>query len=103
MIPPARFVLANITIYPTWLNYALVGPVEQTIEFAYDVLEDDSYKTLKEQFIKHPSLSEVAKLKHLLTGLMLGACTPSQLLCEIKQLGGDKVGRATRATQGVVW
>lgn len=38
------------------------------------------------------SVSETAKLNHILTEVMLGDCAPRQLLRKIKQLSGDKVG-----------
>lgn len=41
--------------------------------------------------MKRLSLSETAKLNHLLTKLTLGDHTLSQLLREMKQLGGDKL------------
>lgn len=44
------------------------------------------------QLIIRLSVSETAKLNHFLIELKLGDLAPSQLLCKMTQLGGDKVG-----------
>lgn len=64
----------------TRFNLVLIGPDEETIA------------RLKKQLIRWPSVSEEAKLSHLLNELTLGDRTTSQLLRELRQLGGDKVG-----------
>lgn len=75
----------------TRYNHSLVWLDEETIVLVFDVLEDCSYKRLKEQLIKRLSGSEAAKSNHLLMELIFCDRAPSKPLCEIKQIGDEKV------------
>lgn len=56
----------GVTADDTMFNHALIGLDEKTIGLLSDVLEECSYVHLKEQLIRRLSVSEEAKLEHLL-------------------------------------
>lgn len=70
-------------------NHVFVALDEEISKLVPRVLEACPYMKLKEQLIKHLSVSETAKLNHLQTKLMLGGAV-RQLLHEMKQLCCDK-------------
>ncbi|CAD7089103.1 unnamed protein product [Hermetia illucens] len=88
----AQFQMPGITSDATRFNYAVVGLDEESILLVSDVAKSASYTQLKSELIRRLSASESAKLDHLLAGLTLGDRTPSQLLREMRQLGGSKIG-----------
>ena len=88
----AQFQMSGITSDATRFNYAVVGLDEESILLVSDVVKSTSYVQLKSELIRRLSASESAKLDHLLAGLTLGDRTPSQLLREMRQLGGSKIG-----------
>ena len=55
------------------------------------------YDCLREQLIRRTTASEQCRLQQLFTTRELGDCKPSQLLCRIQQLLGDKLTSTDRA------
>lgn len=88
----AEFALFTVTMDSKQFNHEFVGLENKVIELVSDVRENCANKRLKEWLITCISVKETAKLNRLLAELTLGDRVPCQLLREIKQLGGDKVG-----------
>lgn len=80
-----QFALAGVIMSATKFNHALVGLDEESVALVASVLSGFSYGRLKDQFIRRLSVSERAKLNHLLMDLTLDDRIPGQL-------SGDKVG-----------
>lgn len=91
----AQFELAGITAQKTKFNYVLSVLDGDIIRIISDIIRQphltEPYENLKTNLINRLSTSEVSKLKQLLSDLALGDRQPSQLLREMRELGGDKV------------
>jgi len=91
----AQFSLAHITCEKTKFNYVVSIIDGDIIRVVSDIIRNphltEPYTNLKETLIKRLSLSETTKLNQLLSDLNLGDRKPSQLLREMRELGGDKV------------
>ncbi|CAD7093678.1 unnamed protein product [Hermetia illucens] len=61
-----QFALTCVMAEPTSFNHTFIGLDEETIGLVTDVLEECSYVRLKDQVIRRLSVSEKAKLNHLL-------------------------------------
>lgn len=53
---------------------------------------DNTYTSLKEQLTKRTALSKQRRLQQLFTSEELGDQKPTQLLCRMQQLAGDRTG-----------
>lgn len=71
-----QFAVATVTTDATRFKHALSDLDEDTIGLVAGALEDGSYNRLKELFIRRLSVSEEAKLYHLLNELTLDDRTP---------------------------
>jgi len=91
----AQFEIAGIVSQRTKFNYVLSVLDGDIIRIVSDIIREpnanEPYDTLKSSLIQRLSASEVTKLNQLLSDLNLGDRQPSQLLREMKELGGDKV------------
>lgn len=67
--PEAQFALAGVTSDATPFDHALVQLDRENVGLLFDVLEQSSYEILKKRLIRYVSVSETAKLNHLLTKL----------------------------------
>lgn len=94
--------LSVIRTDATHFNYALMGLDEETIELVTDVLKDCSYARFNGAALRRLSLNEEAKMNPLLNKLILGYRTLSQMLREMRQLGGNGCGDFQRAP-AVTW
>lgn len=91
----AQFQLAGINTDETKFNYIVSAVDTDVLTQVADVVTappaKDKYNTLKEKLINIFSDSSEQRLRRLLSGVELGDKKPSQLLAEMKQLGGAAV------------
>lgn len=91
----AQFNLAGIVSERTKFNYVLTALDGDILRVVSDVVRnpgsEEPYTNLKASLIQRLSASEISKLNQLLSDLNLGDRQPSQLLREMKELGGEGV------------
>lgn len=91
----AQFHLAHITSQQTRFYHVLSVLEGDVIRLVTDVIRNPSpshpYDRLKETLITRLSASESSKINQLLNDITLGDRHPSQLLREMRELGGDTV------------
>jgi len=92
----AQFSCRRITSQRAKFNYVVASLTPQFAAEVRDLLlkppAEYPYYQLKEELTKHTTASEQRKLQLLFTGEELGDCKPSQLLCRMQQLLGDRPG-----------
>lgn len=91
----AQFQIANITADLTKFNYVVSAIDSEVLSQVMDVLNappaSGKYDAIKDKLISVYSDSNEQRLRRLLSGLELGDKKPSQLLNEMKRLGGTSV------------
>ncbi|GFR07885.1 uncharacterized protein TNCT_222271 [Trichonephila clavata] len=91
----AQFDVANITQDQTKYNIVLSALDEHILDFIEDILSNPPTENkniaLKSALLSRLTDSEEAKLKKLLGDLQLGACHPSDLMRQMKNLAGSKI------------
>lgn len=94
----AQFRNANITADQTRYDYVVSSIEAEILSQVSDILvnppKDDKYIVIKNRLISVFADTETQKTQKLLTELELGDRKPSQLLCEMRNLAGDKVSGA---------
>ena len=87
--------MRNITSQSTQFAYVILSLPPEIAQEIHDLLlsppSDHPYDTLKSELIRRTSASEQKCLHQLLISEELGDRKPSQLLCKMRQLLGDKV------------
>ena len=93
----AHFTTRHITAQKTRFDYVIASLSPEVAKEVRDLIlkypEATPYATLKEQLIKRTAASE-RWLQQLFSAEELGDHKPSQLLCRMQQLLGDRVGVA---------
>lgn len=88
----AQFNICNISAEQTKFNYLVAQLEPRFIENIWDIIKDENekmkYSAAKERLLKTFTESENKKIKRLLSGLDLGDMPPSQLLRQMRSLGG---------------
>lgn len=91
----AQFQLRRVTSDVTKYQAVVARLDQETLIVVEHVIlnppETDKYPTIKEVLVNHYSISQERRLKQLLSGVELGDRRPSELLAEIKRLGGSQL------------
>ncbi|XP_017485307.1 PREDICTED: uncharacterized protein LOC108373877 [Rhagoletis zephyria] len=91
----AQFQLRRLTSDLTKYQAVVARLDQETLIVVEHVIlnppETDKYLTIKEVLVNHFSISQERRLKKLLSGVELGDRRPSELLAEIKRLGGSQL------------
>lgn len=98
----AQFVVSGITADQTKFNAVIAALEPRILKCVRDIIikppSEDAYDELKSRVLTYFEQSESARLKLLLNDLVLGDQRPSQLLCEMESLNGDKMNSSAIRT-----
>lgn len=98
----AQFVISGITADKTKFNAVIAALEPRILKCVRDIIikppSEDAYKELKCRVLSYFEQSESSRLKLLLSDLVLGDQRPSQLLCEMESLNGDKMNSSAIRT-----
>ena len=97
----AFFATRGITAQKTRFNYIVSSLSPEFAVEVRDVIlkppDESPYDALKTELIKRTAALEQRKLQELISGEEIGDRKPTQLLCRMQQLLGDKLGTSAEA------
>lgn len=98
----AQFAVSGISVDKTKFNAVIAALEPRILKCVRDIIikppSEDAYGELKSRVLSYFEQSESSRLKLLLNDLVLGDQRPSQLLCEMESLNGDKMNTSAIRT-----